>query len=90
MKTKSYNQIDEQVNRIFAAINPTFSGLHIVEPQKAARLRKVFTIRERYSRNFANALGLSFSTSEREIEDMKQTPLPTSIYAKIIPIGKTE
>ncbi len=81
MRTKSYNDIKNQVERIEGSMFPNAYG-ELAYPNGIRLLRKEMAIKRRYRQNILAYFGLSPETGYNKPENWRDIQLPVSIYAK--------
>lgn len=78
---KTYKQIAMQAARLID-LNGLTPENRWKSPTKERRAKLIIAIKDRYSRNIAAALGLTWSTPMNQACDMMNTAVEREIYAK--------
>lgn len=78
---KTYKQIAMQAARLID-INGLTPENRWKSPTKERRAKLILAIKDRYSRNIAAAVGLTWSTPMNQTCDMMQIPVSRPIYMK--------
>lgn len=81
MRTKSYNDIQDQVERIEGNMFPNAFG-ELTYPGGVRLLRQVMEAGRRYRQNILVHFGLSPETGYNKPEDWRDIQLAASVYAK--------
>lgn len=78
---KTYKQIAMQAARLID-MNGLTPENHWKSPTKERRAKLILAIKDRYSRNIAAAVGLTWNTPMNQTCDMMQIPVSSQIYMK--------